>query len=136
MTVLRKTRRCCAGLMALWLLVSLSLPPLWRMDCCLTGKAVITWVEAEPCMPVTGDNMPGSVRMDCCDFDKVVVDQPVSEVGGGLLTMPHFSLVVGVVPFAVTIAERNPDHDFEDITSRPPPRQPSESCAALRVFRL
>ena len=87
-------------------------------------------------MPVPGDNMPGSVRMDCCDFDKVVVDQPVSEVGGGLLTMPHFSSVVGVVPSAVTIAERNPDHDFEDITSRPPPRLPPESCAALRVFRL
>lgn len=122
--------------MALWLLVSLSLPPLWRMDCCLTGKAVITWVDAEPCMPATGDNMPGSVRMDCCEFDKVVVDQPVSEAGGGQLTTPHFSLVVGVVPSAVLITERNLDRDVGDQTTRPPPRLPSESRAALRVFRL
>ena len=69
------TVRCTAALLGLWLLVACALPPLWRMNCSLTGRAVVEWFNATPCMedPVT-DPETAQLEATCCSYTHASIE--------------------------------------------------------------
>lgn len=84
---MRATGRWTAPLLGVWLAMALALPPLWRMDCLLTGMIDLGWVEVEACMPNAAAGIPDCVAPGCCDFSHVEAEhtsgvRPVLDVQG------------------------------------------------------
>ena len=61
--------RYSAALLGMWLLVACALPPLWRMNCFKTGRAVVEWFSATPCaMESDASSDDGRLQATCCSY--------------------------------------------------------------------
>lgn len=83
-------RRCFATLLGVWLLVACALPPLWRMNCTMTGRAVVEWFTPTACMLETGANSEAAqLQATCCSYTHASAElSPTLQTGDGPGTMP------------------------------------------------
>ncbi len=83
--------RFTATLLGLWFLVACALPPLWRMNCSKTGRAVVEWFNATPCMEDPGTT-PEAAKLEatCCSYTHASMElsPTLHKEGASALVMP------------------------------------------------
>jgi len=67
--------RCTAALLGLWFLVACALPPLWRMTCSKSGRAVVEWFNPTPCMEAPStDPEAAQLEATCCSYTHASIE--------------------------------------------------------------
>jgi hypothetical protein len=90
-------RRLTAPLLVLALVLAQITPQLWRMDCLLSGRTVLSLGNAEACMPELPQSSDhAEVNTQCCDFTVVGGDgffTTLDEALGPLINLAMLPLV-------------------------------------------
>ncbi len=64
-------RSAAALLAAAWVLVVALCPPMFRMDCLVSGRTAVTWYTPATCAPQKDMPAEHSVSPQCCEFSKI-----------------------------------------------------------------
>lgn len=133
LTTLRD-RRWLMPPMALLLVVSTSIPSLWRMYCPEMGSSRTAWVEIRSCCHPERTSDHAEVDMHCCDYTVAQADLSTLEHSAGMrLSHPSFAPDA----YAPQLGLRTvPGTGTSTCPERPPPRTGAERAALLQVMRV
>lgn len=111
-------RRCFATLFGVWVLVACALPPLWRMNCTMTGRAVVEWFTPRACMLGTGTTSEAAqLQATCCSYTHASAElSPTAQKGDGpgTVSVPaviqHAVLASACLASITTVVQRPTAH--------------------------
>lgn len=137
MNFVRSLASRVAPLLGLVLLLSLALPPLWRMDCTITGRSSVEWITSTPCMGVEESPSEGcSLGNSCCEFSHVAADHAptLTKVRQAVPAVRHCIVLTATAP-------RAPRPVFAalfvgPVLHAPPPERTGERLALKRSYLL
>lgn len=137
MTTLRHKflRAATSSVLALCLLAVVLCPPLYRMDCMVTGSSVSSFYAPKSCRVVTDAPASNAVSSNCCKYSKVeFAADPYDPVVAPVVHVPSpvavtVLLPVSLMPPATEVRVAHYDHG-------PPVVHASERAAQLGVFRV
>ena len=130
LTTVKKTMACMVMLV---LLCATLAPALWRMDCLVSGRSMVTWGKAAPCMPAKERADHDRLDVQCCDFSSAAVPQ-LDYVRSNAVGLP-LSWHAWDLPARVFSIPVPGDHVIR-IPARPPPKRTTRTVVALRSLLI
>lgn len=128
-------RSAVALMAAAWLLLLALCPPMFRMDCLMTGRTAVSWYTPVICGPQQDTPVEHSVSAECCEYTTIAPAKTAYEPLALLVhhvVLLHLPMVLAVEPMlpnAVLAVRSYNGHG-------PPRAIAGDGQARLGVFRI